>query len=276
MFERVRDLFEALFLNRTFFFCSSPYFLVFRLPAASCKVTVPAAISDIGRYNCLHRKANVNLPGSGIKLPGGLRMDTHSRTQWIVAVLLGVGAMSFPVFAGEVYTYSGDFNLQIPAEPDTSKGWMADAIIEINRHFTILDLDVGITLTHSNVFDLQIFLQSPEGTTLCLNTYDFREFFEGEDYTQTVFDDEAEVPIEEAEPPFTGRFKPKAGNLLEIFDDQDAYGPWRLQIYDAWNADTGTLESFELTITTVPEPATVALLVLGAGLAALLRPHRRR
>jgi len=215
------------------------------------------------------------LPGSGIKLTDGLRMDTRSRAQWIVAVLLGVGALSFPVFANEIYTYSGDFDLQIPAEPDTSKGWMTDAVIEIDRHVTIFDLDVGITLTHSNVFDLQIFLQSPERTILCLNTYDFREFFEGEDYTQTVFDDEAEIPIEEGEAPFTGRFRPKADNLLDVFEGQDAYGPWRLQIYDAYHHDTGTLESFELTLT-VPEPATVAFLVLGAGLAALLRPRRRR
>ncbi len=203
-------------------------------------------------------------------------MDTHSREQWIVAVLLGVGAMSFPVCANEVYTYNGDFNLQIPAEPDTSKGWMADAVIEIDRHFTILDLDVGITLTHSNVFDLQIFLQGPAGTRLCLNMYDpLSEFFQGEDYTQTVFDDEAQVPIAQAQPPFTGRFRPNSSDGLELFDGQDAYGSWSLQIYDAYYADTGTLENFELTIT-VPEPATVALLVLGSGLAALLRPHRRQ
>ncbi|GAF69404.1 unnamed protein product [marine sediment metagenome] len=202
-------------------------------------------------------------------------MDTHSRAQWIVAVLLGVGAMSFPVFANEVYTYSGDFNLQIPAEPDTSKGWMEDAVIEIDRHVTIFDLDVGITLTHSSVFDLQISLQSPEGTTVLLNKYDFSEFFQGADYSQTVFDDESQVPIGQAEPPFTGRFRPNTSDSLELFDGQDAYGPWHLQIYDAYYADTGTLESFELTLT-VPEPATVALLVLGAGLAVLLRPRRRR
>ncbi len=209
-----------------------------------------------------------------VNFSGFLRMDARCELRRIVAVLLGVGAMSFPVFANEVYTYSGDFNLQIPAEPGTSKGWMANAVIQVSDPFTIYDLDVGITLTHSSVFDLQIFLQSPEGTTLCLNTYDFSEFFQGEDYTQTVFDDEAELPIEEAEPPFTGRFKPKAGNLLEIFDHQDAYGTWRLQIYDAYYADTGTFESFELTFT-VPEPATVALLVLGAALAVFLQPRRK-
>ncbi len=183
--------------------------------------------------------------------------------------------MSFPVFANEVYTYSGDFNLQIPAEPDTSKGWMEDAVIDIDHHGTILDLDVGITLTHSNVFDLQISLQSPEGTTVLLNMYDpLSEFFKGEDYSQTVFDDEAQTPIGQAQPPFTGRFRPNSSDSLELFDGQDAYGPWHLQIYDAYYYDTGTLESFELTITTVPEPATVALLVLGAALAALLRPRR--
>ncbi len=203
-------------------------------------------------------------------------MDTHSRAQWIVAALLGVGAMSFPVFANEVYTYSGDFNLQIPADLNAGKGWMADAVIDIDRHLTILDLDVGITLTHSNVFDLQIFLLSPAGTRMCLNMYDpLSEFFTGADYTQTVFDDEALVPIAQAQPPFTGRFRPYSSDGLELFDGQNAYGTWHLQIYDAFYADTGTFENFELTITTVPEPATVALLVLGAALAALLRPRRK-
>jgi subtilisin-like proprotein convertase family protein len=181
-----------------------------------------------------------------------------------------------PVFAGQVYKYEGEFNLQIPAEPDSSKGWMANAVIEIDYHFTILDLDVGITLTHSNIFDLQISLQSPDGTTLSLNAYNpDNEFFQGADYSQTVFDDEAQTSIGQAQPPFTGRFRPNNGSLLEIFDGQDAYGPWQLKIYDAFYHDTGTLESFELTIVT-PEPATMVLLALGAGCAALFRPRRRQ
>lgn len=203
-------------------------------------------------------------------------MEARRRAQWTVAILLGVGAFCFPVFADQVYKYEGEFNLQIPAETDTSRGWMADAVIEIDCHFTILDLDVGITLTHSNVFDLQISLRSPDGTTLSLNAYNpYNEFFQGADYSQTVFDDEARTPIGQAQPPFTGRFRPNNGGLLEIFDQQDAYGQWHLQIYDAYYHDTGTLDSFELTIAT-PEPATVALLTLGAGCAALFRPRRRQ
>ncbi len=203
-------------------------------------------------------------------------MEARNRVQWSVAILFGVGAFCFPVLADEVYKYEGEFNLQIPADSDTGKGWMNDAVIEVDCHLTILDLDVGVTLTHSSVFDLQISLQSPNGTTLSLNAYNpDNEFFQGADYSQTIFDDEAPTPIGQARPPFTGRFRPNSSKGLEVFDGQDAYGSWHLQIYDAYYYDTGTLNNFELTIT-VPEPATVLLLTFGAGFAALLRPRRRR
>lgn len=208
-------------------------------------------------------------------------MDTHSRAQWIVTILLGVGAMSFPVFADEVYTYSGDFNLQIPADLDASEGWMADAVIQVSDPFTISDLDVRISFTHESLFDLQIVLQSPAGTNVALSSGNLAFIVRDEDNRLTAvggsgewfFDDEAQVSIEEATEPFFGSFRPVES--LSLFDNENAYGPWRLRIYDAYPPDIGTLESFELTITT-PEPATVALLTLGTGFAALLRPRRRR
>ncbi len=202
-------------------------------------------------------------------------MDAHNAVQRIVAIVLIVVGLSFPVFAGQVHIYSGQFDLQIPANPDDTRGWMADAIIEIPDHFTIHDLDVRISITHTNVFDLQIFLQSPGETRICLNMYNFREFFEGENYTQTIFDDEAETAIEVAEPPFTGCFRSIEPYKLSEFDDENTYGLWRLQIYDAFYWDTGNLDSFELIIT-VPEPATAILLLLGTGFAAMLRRPKPR
>jgi len=201
-------------------------------------------------------------------------MDIRSAIQWLVVILAVLMGFCVSASAGPTYVYSGHFNLRIPADPDSSKDWMYDAIIEITDHLTIYDIDVGITLRHTNVFDLHIFLQSPIGTNLGLNMYNLDEYFEGEDYIQTIFDDEAEIPVEEGEPPFTGRFRPRAGNLLGIFDGQDAYGPWRLQIYDAYYSDTGNLKAFELTIT-VPAPPATGLLIVGVGLVALLRPGTR-
>jgi len=202
-------------------------------------------------------------------------MDAPNAVQRIVAIVLIVVGVSFPVFAGPVYIYGGQFDIPLldPIGPGSS---LTEAIIEVPVSFTISDLDIRIDITHTNVFDLQVFLQSPAETGICLNMYDFREFFEGANYTQTIFDDEAETAIEQAEPPFTGRFRPKAidaANLLEIFDSEDIYGPWRLQIYDAFYWDTGNLDSFELLIT-VPEPATAILLLLGTALITLLNPRR--
>ncbi|KPL25531.1 MAG: hypothetical protein AMJ75_00560 [Phycisphaerae bacterium SM1_79] len=201
-------------------------------------------------------------------------MDCRNTVQRIVAILVVVG-ISFPVLADPVYTYGGDFNLPI-LDPSGPGGLMTMAAIEVPDPFIIRDLDVHISITHTSVFDLQLFVQSPFGKRICLNMYDFTEFFEGADYKQTIFDDEADVSIEEGEPPFTGRFRPKAIdplNRLEVFAGESAYGFWQLQIYDMWPADTGTLDSFEIVITT-PEPAAAILLMLGVGLLSLFKPCR--
>lgn len=199
-------------------------------------------------------------------------MDT-GKGQRIVAIFALVVCFSLTASANTVRIYPLDCNLPIPnpddPETEAGKGRMADAIIEISDHFSIADLDVGISVTHSDVFDLQLYLQGPTGTPLCLNMYDLSHV-NGENYTQTIFDDEAETPIEDGQPPFTGRFRPQSGSLLSIFDGLDTYGSWRLQIYDARYFDTGFLKHFELTIE-IPEPLTALLLTLGVVLTTLFK-----
>lgn len=207
-----------------------------------------------------------------------MRMDAHKATQGIVlrrilrrvvivAILIIIKCICFPAFADPIYIFDGEFNLPIPSpdinDPYISKGWMEDAIIEVTEHIPIFDLDVRISITHTNVFDLQIFLESPFGTRICLNMYDWeKEFSIYPNYINTIFDDEAPISIREGEPPFTGRFRPIEPYELFEFDGEYAYGFWRLQIYDAYWWDTGTLDSFELIIT-APEPATIIFLLLG-------------
>jgi len=202
--------------------------------------------------------------------------------QRIGAILVIVaGACGGAVYAGHVHIYSGNFNLRIPAELSSSKGWMADAIIEVPDHFVISDLDIGVTLTHESLFDLQILLQSPKGTNVSLNPAGNLAFIvRGEDgrlstYGGSVewfFDDEAEVSIEQATEPFAGAFKPVEN--LSSFDEQDAYGLWHLRIYDAFYNDTGTFNRFELMIT-APEPATAVLLTFGIGLVSLFKSRKQ-
>jgi subtilisin-like proprotein convertase family protein len=213
-------------------------------------------------------------------------MDARRLIKWFVVILIMMlSAYDRPVLAGSVYNYPGDFNLPIPApdqpESEFGRGWMADATLNVADHVTIYDLDVRLSLTHGSLFDLEILLESPAGTSVALNLAGNTAFIiRGEDGRLTavggtfdlLFDDEAATPIDQAAKPFTGPFQPTAS--LSSFDQQDAFGTWYLRIYDAFYADTGTLDGFELVITT-PEPATAILLIFGTALATLLRPHQK-
>jgi subtilisin-like proprotein convertase family protein len=191
-------------------------------------------------------------------------MDFHSLARGGVAILvIAVGCAVSSLYA-KTYSYTANFNLPIPAEPGSSKGLMDNATIFVSEHLTIEDLDVLININHSCAFDLQIYLQNPAGQSLCLNMYDFELIPPGQDYIQTIFDDEAVIPIEDAEPPFTGRFKPLSGNMLTAFDDQDAYGYWQIKVNDMAYNNTGTFESAALFVSDpLPEPGTIMFLTLG-------------
>jgi len=172
-------------------------------------------------------------------------------------------ALAFPAPADITMIYTGAFDLRIPADPDTGKAWMDEAIIDVPQSFDVIDLDVEITLTHTSIFDLQLFLKGPDETRIKLNYYNATdEFLEGENYTATIFDDQADVSIESAQPPFTGRFKPRPPDKLSVFNGRDPQGQWKIQIYDSWYANTGTLEEAKLIFNT-PEPTTIILLLAG-------------
>lgn len=209
----------------------------------------------------------------GMKVQGGLK-------RIIVFSFIFLCCKSV-VYAAPTLIYGGDFHLPILDRQNWGSP-LTEALINVPDHLTIYDLDVAINITHTNVFDLLIFIQSPHGTRIPLNYYNLKSgFFKGENYIQTIFDDEAPMSIQHGSAPFTGRFRPKTGASLQVFDGEDAYGLWRLQIFDQWYWDTGSLESVELifsiseTAKTVPGPSAVALLTLGVGLTVTFQRRHK-
>jgi hypothetical protein len=206
-------------------------------------------------------------------------METRTAVKWIeTVVIILAGAWPLCPCNGAVVVYGGPFDLPIPA-PDApgaelGQGLMHDAIIKITDHIIIDDIDVMLNIQHTSAFDLQITLKNPAGSVCRLTSPDISNFFLGADYIATVFDDKADTPIEQGRPPFTGRFRPLQGYSLTAFTGRDAFGTWRLKIYDAYEYDTGRLTSFQLIITTsAPEPGSMAILILGIGIAAILCPR---
>jgi len=108
----------------------------------------------------------------------------------------------------------------------------------------ITDLDVWLNIDHTWDEDLDVHLESPNGTLVEL----FTDVGGSEDnFTDTVLDDEATTPITSGVAPFTGRFQPE-GSLAD-FDGEMANGFWTLWVVDDYpDADDGAVLSWGLNL----------------------------
>lgn len=196
-----------------------------------------------------------------------------------VIVLGAMLAFAVPSQA-KLYTFGGDFDLPIPGDPTRTAGLMADAVIDVDMHLPIEQLTVSMTIMHENVFDLQIYLISPQGNSVALAGYDpvnlpdLPKNENWQNYIDTVFDDNAELPISRGQAPFTGSFAPMEGRLSD-FIGQSPYGQWTLRIDDMWQGHTGRLEDFQLHFV-APEPVSAAFSTIAFVVLRLSGIRRRR
>ncbi|MGB3204021.1 MAG: S8 family serine peptidase [Crinalium sp.] len=125
---------------------------------------------------------------------------------------------------------------------------------------TIGDLNVKLDITHPWVADVDAFLISPTGTRIELFTFVGGS---GDNFSNTILDDEATTSITLGAAPFTGSFKPEG--LLSAVDGQNPNGTWKLEITDTFPfADDGTLNSWSLTFNSASGEASTATAANGA------------
>lgn len=99
---------------------------------------------------------------------------------------------------------------------------------------TLYSLSIDITSDHPQT--LQIFLTSPQGTTLSLSEFNGNG---GQNYTGTTFLYEFWPPsITTGTAPFTGYWVPQGGSL-SLFDWQNADGTWTITVIDTACANGG-------------------------------------
>lgn len=122
------------------------------------------------------------------------------------------------------------------------QGTITDSIfIPDNRQ--VLDVNVHLDVEHSFVGDLRVSLISPTGTEVVLSN---RRGSSGDNFTATLFDDEAPTAIASGAPPYTGSFRPD--EALSDFDGESALGNWVLRISDLTALNSGQLLSWSLDL----------------------------
>ena len=68
-----------------------------------------------------------------------------------------------------------------------------------------------------------------------------------DNFTNTVFDDDAAESILDGTAPYSGSFRPVGD--LSLLEGESVNGTWTLEVYDQARRQTGTLESWTLTVT---------------------------
>lgn len=109
-----------------------------------------------------------------------------------------------------------------------------------------------VGLDHTFVGDLVLTLRSPLGTTVTLANRPGAGVggSSGNNFCQTVFDDDSSGPSVQSIPPsgapYTGSFAP--ANPLAAFDGEDPNGTWTLTARDGNAGDTGNVRAFSLVL----------------------------
>lgn len=104
-------------------------------------------------------------------------------------------------------------------------------------------------LDHSWVGDVTLALTLPAGTTVPLIQNVFGGNNDGNNFCQTVLEDNSPFSIQDATPemaPFSGYFRPAAPQ--SSFAGQSASGTWTLTASDAVQTDSGSVRAFGVDV----------------------------
>ncbi len=131
---------------------------------------------------------------------------------------------------------------QLPIGPDA--GTETISVITITDEFLLTDETiVTLNLEHTFDADLDIFLIAPNGLILVLSTDNGGA---GNNYTNTIFDDQGSALVTNGIAPFTGTFRPQ--DSLALLAGVQALGDWTLFIVDDQNIDEGILLDWSIQL----------------------------
>ncbi|HKB04289.1 MAG TPA: S8 family serine peptidase [Gemmataceae bacterium] len=115
--------------------------------------------------------------------------------------------------------------------------------LTITQDVTIRDLNVQVNVSHTYTGDVQMTLVGPDDMRVPLVV---RRGRSGDNFVNTVFDDEAPQGIWQGAAPFAGSYRPEY--VLSAFDGKSAKGTWQLVVEDTALFDTGKLNGWSLAI----------------------------
>ena len=148
---------------------------------------------------------------------------------------------------GTTTVSSGTVNIAVPNNSTRTSAIAVNTVAG-----SIADVNVTLSINHTYVSDMDVYLISPTGTRVQLFT---DVGGSGDHFTNTTLDDEAGTAITAGSAPFSGSYRPEG--LLSALDGQFANGTWTLEVYDDSSLHTtGTLVSWSISISSQERSVT--------------------
>ncbi len=204
------------------------------------RTTVP--VSNSAYPNIARDATGTNTTPFRVRLENNFVCGNPVRLKLNLTTAQGNSSVRISVPTGGPGTPVNRDSTDVPkAIPDSNPTGMTSTLVTSGPG-TIQDLDVRIPgITHTFDGDLVISLIAPDSTAVLLSS---RRGGAGDNFTNTVFDDEAATAISSGVAPFTGSFRPE--QPLSVLDGTPAAGTWTLKVVDAAADDVGTLGSWGL------------------------------
>lgn len=234
------------------------------LATTSKRVSVPRPKADLGPLAAgatsspaVFRVALADTLACGESARLRLRVDAGGESA-LDRYAIGTGT-------GQATVGTADADVPIP----DGTGQVAASPLTVTEPGDVGDVDVVVNVSHTWVGDVSLALQHPDGTVAVLVARaGGRSNHSGDNYVDTVFDDEASTAFGGAAP-FTGSFRPL--DRLDALDGKPWAGTWALLAEDADAPDSGSITSWSLRRRTcsplVPNQAPNAA-ISGPGTAA--------
>lgn len=190
------------------------------------------------RQNTVYGKTYFDTDSSGTLTSG----DTG-----VGGVLVYVDANSNGMFDVGLTVNSGPGS--VGSVPDSSPAGIDLPLITSGYTGAVADVNVNFDATMTWDGDITATLIAPNGTSVVLFS---GVGGSGDNFTNTVLDDQAATSITAGAPPFTGSFQPAPGKLSAFngLTGANLNGTWTLHLVDSAGGDIMTVNSWSLDITT--------------------------
>ena len=198
-----------------------------------------------------------NTPNDGaelISVPNFPAPDARVMVEAVDNIFYAVNSESFTIGSFEtnciVYD-STDVPKQIP-DNDTSG---ISSVINVLDDYSVTDVNVSIDITHSWLWDLQIYLIAPSGTEVLIYDRSCGSAGEQREDINAIFNDEASTVVcDNTTPAISGTTKSQ--NFLSLFNGLSSFGDWTLKVVDNAPADLGTLNNWSIELCETKQTAS--------------------